>query len=151
MPEQMNSKAQPASASSPAAPVPAANRVRSSSFKYYIHDGVDALRLKLIGDVNAADLPELNGCWRTARTTLGDRKLMLDLGALRAADEAARQWIASMMEAGAGCVPEGYLDAPRNGDGAVPETGNRRRRGSVFATIRDWFGPRRSADPRPTQ
>jgi hypothetical protein len=94
-----------------ARPAPAASttRVRSSSFKYYIHDSIGALRLKLIGELTQADLTELSGCWRTARTTLGGRKLILDLEALRTVDEAGKQWLAGMSAEGAVYLPENYL------------------------------------------
>jgi ABC-type transporter Mla MlaB component len=84
-------------------------RVRSSSFKYYIHDASGALRLKLIGELKQADIAELSGCWRTARTTLAGRKLILDLRSLKMVDEAGRQWLAAMAQEGASCVPEDYL------------------------------------------
>ena len=84
-------------------------RVRSSSFKYYIHDGSGALRLKLIGELTQSDIAELNGCWRTAKTTLVGRKLVLDLRSLKTIDESGRCWIAAMAEEGACYLPEDYL------------------------------------------
>ncbi|HLH05261.1 MAG TPA: hypothetical protein VKX25_21000 [Bryobacteraceae bacterium] len=83
--------------------------LRSSSFKYYIHDGVANCRLQLIGELSEADLGELNGCWRTAKTTLGKRPLILDLRALESVDEAGKQWLAGMAQEGASCLPENYL------------------------------------------
>lgn len=87
-------------------------RVRSSLFKYYIHDSADVCRLQLLGEFTESEVPELNGCWRTARTTLGDRSLVLDLMALRAVDDAGKQWLATMASEGATFLPENYL---RNG------------------------------------
>jgi hypothetical protein len=84
-------------------------RVRPSSFKYYIHDSIDVLRFKLIGELTQTDIQELNGSWRTAKTTLGKRKLVLDLQTLRTVDEAGKQWLASMSAEGACYVPENYL------------------------------------------
>jgi hypothetical protein len=78
-----------------------ASILRSSRFKYYIHDRVDACRFQLIGDLTESDLPDLSGCWRTAKTTLGKRKLILDLRGLRSLDEAGTKWIASMASEGA--------------------------------------------------
>ena len=83
--------------------------IRSSIFKYYIHDSIASCRLQLIGELTDAEVPELNGCWRTARTTLGRRKLVLDLQALKSVDEAGKQWLAGMAQEGASCVPESYL------------------------------------------
>ena len=83
--------------------------VRSSLFKYYIHDGMDAFRFQLLGELTEADVSELDGCWRTAKTTLGNRKLVFDLLKLKAADEPAREWLISMANEGATYLPETYL------------------------------------------
>ncbi len=82
---------------------------RSSFFRYYIHDSVADCRLQLLGELTEADIPELTGCWRTARTTLGKRQLLLDLHGLRSADEAGKQWLAGMAQEGAKYLPETYL------------------------------------------
>ncbi len=86
--------------------------IRSSVFKYYIHDGADALRLQLLGDLTELDVPDLNGCWRTAKTTMGNRGLVLDLRRLKSIDDAGKQWLASMADEGAVYLPDTYL---RNG------------------------------------
>lgn len=85
---------------------------RSSIFKYYIHDAVESCRLELIGELSDAEVPELNGCWTTAKTTLGSRKLLLDLRKLSAIDDSGRQWIISMAADGASLLPDTFL---RNG------------------------------------
>ncbi|MBV8866396.1 MAG: hypothetical protein JO210_13465 [Acidobacteriaceae bacterium] len=82
---------------------------RSSYFRYYIHDGTASCRLQLLGELTEAEVPDLNGCWRTAKTTLGSRRLVLDLHALKSVDEAGKQWLAGMAQEGATCSPEGYL------------------------------------------
>lgn len=97
------SVAQPAIGSSSTA------RVRSSSFKYYIHDSCGELRLKLIGELTQADIAELNGCWSTAKTTLANRKLVLDLRSVKTVDEPARGWLAAMSDEGACYLPEDFL------------------------------------------
>ena len=83
--------------------------VRSASFKYYIHDGVDSCRLQLFGDFTEMELPDLNGCWETAKTTLTGRKFLLDLNGLRSADDAAKGWLVRMAAEGAIICPENYL------------------------------------------
>lgn len=83
--------------------------LQSSSFRYYIHDAVDSFRLQLIGELTEAEVPELNGCWRTAKPTIGARKVLLDLHALRTVDESGKQWLAGMAQEGAVYSPEGYL------------------------------------------
>jgi hypothetical protein len=52
-----------------------------SALKYYIHDGTEAFRFQLIGELREADVKELSGCWETAKSTFGSRKLVLDLRA----------------------------------------------------------------------
>ncbi len=54
-------------------------------------------------------MPELQGCWITAKTTLAGRKFVMDLRALRAADEAGKQWLLSMAHEGAEYLPESYF------------------------------------------
>ncbi|HEY6991129.1 MAG TPA: hypothetical protein VH369_22220 [Bryobacteraceae bacterium] len=83
--------------------------VRSSSFKYYIHDSSDTFRLALLGEFTEAEVTELSGCWNTARTTLGKRNLILDLRGLRIVDDAGKRWLAGMAQEGAVYVPESFL------------------------------------------
>jgi len=90
------------------APTRAVERAGSASFKYYVHDSIEAFRLQLLGELAEADVAELRGCWRTARTTLGDRKLVLDLRGLKTVDEAGKQWLASMASEGASYWPDSY-------------------------------------------
>ncbi|MFL6351256.1 MAG: hypothetical protein ACJ74Z_05330 [Bryobacteraceae bacterium] len=91
--------------------------LRSSAFKYYIHDGIDVCRFQLIGELTEADLLELHGCWRTAKTTLTGRKLILDLRALNSIDEAGKNWLAGMAAEGAeylrGTAPAENTAKPR--------------------------------------
>ena len=82
---------------------------RTSSFKYYIHDAVDSCRLELLGNLTENELPEMSGCWQTAKTTLGARKLVLDLRRLQNADSAAEQWLTSMASEGAAYLPNSFL------------------------------------------
>jgi hypothetical protein len=78
-----------------ASSAPPASRYQSR-LKYYIHDSVGVLRLELTGELAEGDIKELTGCWCTARTTLGNRKLVLDLRRLHAVDAAGRQWLNEM-------------------------------------------------------
>jgi hypothetical protein len=122
MAEQTGDRPQTATAVVPPSAAATKTRVRASSFKYYIHDSIDVLRLKLIGELTQADIAELNGSWRTAKTTLGKRKLVLDLTTLRTVDEAGKQWLAGMSAEGACYVPEDYLVACIAGQhGSEPE------------------------------
>lgn len=84
-------------------------RVRSSVFKYYIHDSVDTLRFQLLGDLSEYDVSELNGCWNTAKTTLNQRKLVIDLRQLVSTDEGGREWLLFMANEGATYLPDSYF------------------------------------------
>ena len=85
------------------------NPVRSASFKYYIHDGVEVCRLQLIGDMAETEVANLTGCWNTVKTTLGERKFVLDLHGLRSTDEPAKLWVVRMAAEGANILPEHYI------------------------------------------
>jgi len=80
-----------------------------SALKYYIHDETEAFRFQLIGELREADVKELSGCWQTAKSTFGDRKLVLDLRHLRSTDESGKEWLLSMVREGAVCLPESYF------------------------------------------
>jgi hypothetical protein len=82
---------------------------RPALFRYYIHDSVPSCRLQLIGELTESDVPDLNGCWRTVKTTLGKRALVLDLRELKSVDERGKQWLAGMAQEGASCLPEAFL------------------------------------------
>jgi hypothetical protein len=122
-------------------------RVRSSSFKYYIHDGSGALRLKLVGELTRTEIDELNGCWRTAKTTLAGRKLVLDLRSLQAVDECGKDWLEGMREQGASYVPEDYLATCVPGQHATrPDAEAASSKISLFSKLASFFrGARASA------
>jgi len=84
-------------------------RPAASLLKYYIHDSIDALRFELCGQLTEWDVAELNGCWHTARTTLGSRRLILDVRRLSAADEGGRHWLHAMSGQGASFIPDGWF------------------------------------------
>ncbi len=88
-----------------------ASRPHMSALKYYIHDGTEAFRFQLIGELRDADVSELTGCWETARSTFGSRKLVLDLRELRSTDESGKEWLLAMVREGAVCLPESYFRA----------------------------------------
>jgi hypothetical protein len=113
--------------------------VRSSSFKYYIHDSSDAFRLELQGEFTEAEVTELSGCWNTARTTVGKRKLILDLQKLRRVDDTAKRWIAGMAQEGASYLPDSFLRnalADHTPETKAPKTGLWGRLVAVFRGAR---------------
>ena len=80
----------------------AANRAnRPASFRYYLHDAVDAFRIELAGELTQVGLLDLVGCYRTAEATIRGRKVILDVRRLISADAAARLWLDQMIAAGA--------------------------------------------------
>jgi hypothetical protein len=87
-----------------------------TSLKYYIHDSVAALKLQLIGDLRGADVAGLDGTWHTAKITLGQRQLVLDLCQLNSADEEGQRWLAQMRDQGAVSIPDNYFES------SIPET-----------------------------
>lgn len=123
----------------PADPLTSSERkspVRSSSLKYYIHDSTDACRLQLVGELTRRDIPELAGCWGTARTTLGDRKLVLDLQGLVTVDDEGRQWLAAMGGEGAIYAPDSYLRDGLAGKRIEPEPVRLGLFGKLFSIFR---------------
>ena len=109
MSEIPSDELQPRTTNDESAAKRAARFARSAAFRYYIHDSIAACRLELIGELTETEVGELTGCWRTARTILGSRSLILDLRALKSVDEAGKQWLAGMAQEGAVYSPESYL------------------------------------------
>ena len=75
--------------------------VTRSLLRYYLHDGADAFRFEFIGKLSAMDLRELDGCWRTAKSSVAGRKLHLDLRQITDIDDSGRQWLTEMLAEGA--------------------------------------------------
>jgi len=76
------------------------SRVSQSLLRYYLHDGTDGFRFELIGKLSAMDLAELDGCWRTAKSSVAGRKLRLDLRQTVDVDDSGRQWLTEMLAEG---------------------------------------------------
>jgi len=72
-----------------------------SALKYYLHDGATCFRIQLLGTLSQADLSELSGCWRTARSAVSGRRLVIDLVKLAGLDEPGRAWLEEMIAEGA--------------------------------------------------
>jgi len=133
--------------------VDAKAHVRSSVFRYYIHDSVDALRFQLLGELSEHDVPELNGCWNTAKTTLGTRKLLIDLRLLRSTDESGKEWLLSMANEGAAYLPESYFRTGLSGQNPTPSSGGSRKIGILTRLVSVFRGsralPAESSTPAP--
>jgi hypothetical protein len=124
----------------PEARIPkSAEFVGAALFKYYIHDGIDAFRLQLIGELYEAKVTDLDGCWRTARTTLGRRQLVIDVKQLARVDEAGKRWLAAMAVEGARFVPESYLRGAIASDTPLAKSFKAREKLSVWGRVIAWL------------
>jgi hypothetical protein len=72
-----------------------------SKLDYYIHDGSDAFRLEIIGDLCGPGVASLVQVWRTASSVLCGRLLIIDLVSLGAADEYGRDLLMGWHRIGA--------------------------------------------------
>jgi hypothetical protein len=71
---------------------------------FFIHDGSDALRLKILGDLCGPGVASLDQAWRTASSTLRGRLLIIDLVSLSDADEYGRDLLLAWHRIGARIV-----------------------------------------------
>jgi hypothetical protein len=89
--------------------------VQSSKLRYYIHDRADSCQIQLLGILADGDVPELQGCWNTIKTTLGDRSFVLDLRGLDSSDDGGQRWVQSMQAEGARLIEHGAKPAAASG------------------------------------
>ena len=71
---------------------------------FFIHVGSDALRLKVLGDLCGPGVASLDQAWRTARSTLRGRLLIIDLVSASYADEYGRDLLLGWHRIGAKIV-----------------------------------------------
>ena len=122
-------------------------RPATSLLKYYIHDSIDSLRFELCGEFAEWGVAELNGCWHTAKSTLGSRKLVLDVRKLKAADEGACQWLHAMSIQGASFIPEGPFPSHL---GQLNTRSNTLRKNSIWDKLLDLCPGLRIFVPKPS-
>jgi ABC-type transporter Mla MlaB component len=70
--------------------------------KITLHDSAMELRFKLEGRLSGAWVGELRQCWKTAQSTLRDRKTTLDLGDVDYVDSDGQCLLAEMSRQGVG-------------------------------------------------
>jgi anti-anti-sigma regulatory factor len=70
--------------------------------KITLHDSAGELRLKLEGRLSGAWVGELRQCWKTAQSTLRDRKTTLDMGEVDYVDSDGQGLLAEMSQQGVG-------------------------------------------------
>jgi len=68
---------------------------------YYMHDGPNAFRFELSGNLNREGVWRLDQDWRTASSMLGDRRLIVDMTFVTGVDEAGRALLAGWHREGA--------------------------------------------------
>lgn len=68
---------------------------------YYIHDGPEAFRFELAGELDSKGAARLEQDWKTASSTIGRRALIVDLGAMSAIEPAGRDLLLRWQTAGA--------------------------------------------------
>lgn len=112
------------------------NFYSAAPFKYYIHDTSVGYALELKGALTETAVSELSCCWQTAKSTLKNRKLTLDLREVNFVDEVAKQWLASMANEGAQFLPDSFLrDAVAGLPGRELEENNRRVKRGFFGWL----------------
>lgn len=68
----------------------------ANRLSYYIHDHSHSFRLELFGALAEGEIADLDGCWKTAESSVAGRKVRIDLRGVTAIDSAGRQWLAEM-------------------------------------------------------
>jgi hypothetical protein len=68
--------------------------------KITIHDSAGELRFQLEGRLGGAWVPELRQCWRTASSTTGGRRTILDLREVDFMDPSGQALVAEMYHEG---------------------------------------------------
>lgn len=75
--------------------------MKSQTLQYYMHDGPNAFRFELAGDLDNEGARELDQAWRTAAAVIGDRSLVIDMTFVTAAGRDGRSLIARWYAEGA--------------------------------------------------
>jgi hypothetical protein len=75
----------------------------------YQHDHASVFRFQVLGELRTILVRELEGCWTTARPTIGHRKVIVDLSGVTGWDEAAIALLSRMHHEGAELAGSGTL------------------------------------------
>ena len=90
-------------------------------FEYYIHDEADALRFEIVGDLTGPAVGCVDQAWRTARSVLDGRRLVVELLTFADADASGRDLLLGWHRSGAQIIArspesrkiaEGIVGAP---------------------------------------
>ena len=61
--------------------------MKNIALQYYMHDGPEAFRFELAGNLNQAGAIRLEQDWKTASSVIGDRRLIVDITFVEVVDE----------------------------------------------------------------
>jgi ABC-type transporter Mla MlaB component len=75
--------------------------MKTRALQYYMHDGPNAFRFELSGELDRQGACRLDQDWQSASSTLGDRKLVVDITFLTGIDEAGRALLVAWHRGGA--------------------------------------------------
>jgi ABC-type transporter Mla MlaB component len=75
--------------------------MKTQPLQYYMHDGPSAFRFELSGELDLQGARRLDRDWRTASSTLGGRRLVVDITFLTGVDQAGRALLVAWQREGA--------------------------------------------------
>ena len=113
--------------------------MRAPALQYYMHDGPNAFRFELAGHLDHEGARRLEQDWRTASSTLGDRRRIIDMTLVTGVDEQGHALITRWHREGAwfianskgsralteGILGEPVPEPPPNADNATYSDGSR--------------------------
>jgi len=70
-------------------------------FRVTIHDGSGEFRLQLQGNLGPAESREVESCWRTAASTIGGRRFIVDLSLVQSLHTPAAELLSRIRDSGA--------------------------------------------------
>src|SRR5258708_5979315 len=79
----------------------ARRRLIVNTLLYYIHDSSTEFRFQLSGDLSGDGVREVEQAWRTAFSTIGERRFVVDITNLSGMDESGRALIEKWHHRGA--------------------------------------------------
>ncbi len=78
--------------------------MNNEQLQYYLHDDLDAFRFELAGSLSGEGVKSLYHAWRTARSIIGNREMIVDITFVAAADEPGRELLRLWHSNGASIV-----------------------------------------------
>jgi hypothetical protein len=126
----------------------------SSNLNFYQHDMADCFRFQIDGEFHDSLVRELEGCWQTARSTVRERPLIVDLRFVTSWGDTAVELLGRMHQAGAtfmalpgrsGQLIERITGEPQSieGSAAVEMRHSVLMRKGLLQKIHGWFKPAR--------